>query len=359
MKKSYLTLIILLSSSALATEYVSLINKEHTVYDYDSFVDKIVYTEWIDIGNEECTIDFLTSDIYYNKDFTQTKLCTTNQERQKQVHRTSSSGVEIISEETEYQTLEEESTLELIGSHLENDCNNILINNYSYGDGIYHINPLNDLVITETYCDMTTDGGGWTAVWKNYGGPGSTSINTPSLLSNSNTGLVAPYKFKNASLSSVKNDLLYGYYKDKKNIDILKTVRTYDNATTNELFINLDHGLPSHANIVFDLGSNVSFNEIVSGTGGTILNNQVSMVLNGLDYGRTDRILYSETSLGFANEGESADHLNQPSSNLMKDWSARHVIYYTISDGRDSVRCQFKCWAGSETYKIETVWYYK
>ncbi len=84
------------------------------------------------------------------------------------------------------------------------------------------------------------------------------------------------------------------------------------------------------------------------------------MKVNTLDYWKTNRLttFWTTTSVWFANK-ENWDTCWLTDSNLMKDWLARHVVWYwTSSIWRDAVRCQPRCWNWTETNQfIEVLWY--
>lgn len=228
-------------------------------------------------------------------------------------------------------------------------------------DGVYWIRQNQNTV--QTFCDMTNSSGGWTAVFKNYGGPGASSTSSFTLFNTASTynGICMP-KYAGGNLSTERVDGLWDYFINKKNIQILKTIRAYDISTGNELS-PFDSGdpryLPVPADVILDLGLGVSFNDIITAADGQQLNNQVEMFINGNSYGKTDIVNKSSSSIGFANEESSDDEYGQPVSNLMDGWGARHVIAYKDTDGMSAVRCQWICWDGDETYNIETVWHFR
>lgn len=84
-------------------------------------------------------------------------------------------------------------------------CKDILDHSGSTGNGVYYIAP--DGVVAnafQVYCDMTSDDGGWTLVWKSNSNPSVTtgSTNTSAL---TNTTVDTFAKFSDATINQIKS----------------------------------------------------------------------------------------------------------------------------------------------------------
>jgi hypothetical protein len=160
-KLSIITLSLLLSS-AFANNYVVLIDEKTNSYEVGGFTDNVETSEW-GLKETNCSVDKTESEVYYGSTYLQTETCIEEYERTVTTTRTYTNGSsEIISvgQEISQNTLPL-TTKNITGTHLESSCKGILDNNYSVGDGVYSIN---NSKLFSVYCDMTTNGGGWTMV---------------------------------------------------------------------------------------------------------------------------------------------------------------------------------------------------
>lgn len=168
MKKSIICIALLTGVITNASNFKVVVSKENNEYKSDGFTDRTEYTEWVFKEQDNCETDnpVLPEDLYFDRTVTQTLTCDDIYWRDAINIRTydEDGREEVISTHKQYKTEEDQSTKDeiVVGTHLEDRCKNILTKGYSIGDDIYPISTDGGVTNFDVYCDMTTDGGGWT-----------------------------------------------------------------------------------------------------------------------------------------------------------------------------------------------------
>ncbi len=153
MKKSILSIMLgALFVTANASNFNILVSKEHN--DYKSTTNSS--TEWVVVETNVCSVDNESSSFYYGEKFDQHEVCIDKEERilsQTVVDENGNKQTSTITEQRE--VLLSDTNTEKLGSHVENNCEDILNNGYASGNKEYRVGFNN----SDVYCDMTN--GGW------------------------------------------------------------------------------------------------------------------------------------------------------------------------------------------------------
>jgi hypothetical protein len=243
-------------------------------------------------------------------------------------------------------------------------CKDILDQGYSKGDGVYWIDVDGGDITNKfnVYCNMTIDGGGWTLVWKNFGG--MDNLSSVTRLSNYNlwastgtSNMATPISEK---VESSKNKDAWNYYIYQANKDWL----VYDlafNKSDNSLYgspiiIKFEFGGNTYANM---MNANISTQCVPLSypikaynlsSGVSVPNGQTNYIFH---YPAGDVTIYG--SIGLAN---TTDTCSQSAGNLVTVSGGRHIFSYMHrKNDKDRVRCIRVCWTGSETVYEGREWY--
>lgn len=124
-----------------------------------------VYGNWTDVnGHYNCEAWTPTpAEVYHGTSYTQNRNCSQNQTRVKTTYDIWADGSETLATtENESQVISEVEAQGAVGTYLAKSCKEILNTQGSTGSKAYTIHL--DNTVRTVYCDMVTDGGGWTIV---------------------------------------------------------------------------------------------------------------------------------------------------------------------------------------------------
>lgn len=149
-KKNILSISILLSIPSFAG-FNAIITKEN-----NSYKETDAWSEWVDDGNPfNCSYYPEISSVYIGTSFEQHSTCLINQTRTRFDNSNIENRTISISQKS----------IQIGGGIFSNCLETLNSGDYNLNDGVYTINPNGSSI--DVYCDMTTDGGGWTMVSSN------------------------------------------------------------------------------------------------------------------------------------------------------------------------------------------------
>lgn len=162
MKRKLLTSsIIAMFTTYASASFVVMVNDTNNNFDVVGYTDVSTSTEWTEISTD-CVYDITEEDIYYGDTETQVETCTLTEEQITTVERNYDSGLtEIVDVSVEERTSDTITELLITGTYLSASCKDLLEFDNTKATGTHTI-KFEDGTTYSTYCDMDTDGGGWT-----------------------------------------------------------------------------------------------------------------------------------------------------------------------------------------------------
>lgn len=158
-KKTTLCLLIALTGISFAGSFNVIVGQERSEYTIGKGSS---YSNWTNVDTPyDCIDRYANDDFYIGATFTQIADCKQKQERTLTTI-TIVDGNRKESSVTETQVIDVESTRDEIGTYLAKSCKEILETQGNQGSKAYTIYLDNSA--KTVFCDMATDGGGWTIV---------------------------------------------------------------------------------------------------------------------------------------------------------------------------------------------------